>query len=110
MQQPRLRLGAKRDPFPNECLISGRLHSARLTQLRTASDVQRVAIIIVQPQPDPRTRPGAVVIYTYPDVMLPQPGIDVDMLVKVTGYGSTFKGADGKPVSTAEVALELVEA
>ncbi len=110
MQQTRLRLGAKREPFVNECILSGRLHSTRLTQQRTATDVQRVAIILVQPQPDPRTRPGAVVVYTYPDVLLPQPGTEVDMLVKVTGYGSSYKGRDGQAVNTAEVALELIEA
>ena len=106
----RVHIGVKRDPFPNETIISGILKQVRRVPCRTMTDVPRVSLLIVQPAPDARSRPTAVQVYTYPDVLLPAVDTPLTALCTVAGSADNFADKEtGELVNTARVWLNLID-
>lgn len=111
MAEPqRVHIGVKRTPYDNETIIAGVLRQVRRVPCRNMTDVPRVSLLIVQPAPDARSRPTAVQVYTYPDVLLPAVDTPVSALCQVAGSADHFADKEtGELVNTARVWLNLVD-
>lgn len=109
-QTQRVHIGLKRNPFDNEVVIAGILKQVRRVPCRTMTDVPRVSLMILQPAPDRRSRPTAVLVYTYPDVLLPEINTHITALCRVAGSADTFTDqGSGEVIDTARVWLNLVD-